>query len=85
MTSLQIEGTVSERAASLDALAATDAELLIDGVLEIWIFDEGPFDGTTGTELALRSRVSGLGSRLQVAAAKIAVAAHGVGVIALHG
>jgi hypothetical protein len=84
MPRLQVQRSVSERVAPLNAFAASHAQLLIDGVFEIRIFDVGALDRSRGAELAFRSRVSGFGTGLKIPAAKVAIPAHGIGMDAFH-
>ncbi len=76
---LQIQGSVSECIAALHALAAPDAQFLIDRVFKIGIFDISPFYRTRRTELTFCSGIPHSGSRLQIPAAQVAVPAHRVG------
>jgi hypothetical protein len=76
MPVLQIQGTVSERIATLHTFAATDAQFLIDRVFKIGIFDERPFDRARRTELAFRPGISHSCPWLQISAAQVTVSAH---------
>jgi len=81
---LEIEGTVAEPIAALDAFGATDAELRIDDVLIVRIFDERALDGRGGTQLVLGARVQIVRFRVEIASAKFAIAADRMGVETLH-
>ena len=50
---LQIQGAVAEGAASLDALGAACAQVLVDGILKIRILDELAVDGASGAHHVL--------------------------------
>jgi hypothetical protein len=79
MPRLQVQRPVPERIAAFHAFAATDAQLLIDGVFKIGILDVRPLDRSRRAELAFRSCVSVLGSGLEITAAQVAIPAHGIG------
>jgi hypothetical protein len=85
MPHLQIQRPVSEGVAAFHALAAPDAQFLIDRVFKIGVFDVCPLDSSGRTELAFRSCVSGFGPWLEIPAAQVAITAHRVGMNTLHG
>jgi len=84
MPHLQVQRPVTEGVAALNALAAPDAQFLIDRVFKIGIFNVCPLDRTGGAELVFRSCVSGFGARLEITAAQVTVSAHRVGMNAFH-
>ena len=45
MLDLKMEGTVAESGTTFNAFPTGDAQVLIDGILKIGIFDKGSFDG----------------------------------------
>jgi len=85
VANLEEKGAVAEAVASLGASGATDAKLLIDGVFVIRVLDEGAFDGGGGTGAVLGAGVEVVGGRLEIAGAKLAIPANGVGMDALDG
>ena len=82
---LQVERAVAEGVAALHALAAADAQPLVDRVLEVRVFDERPPDGPGRAKLVLGAGVQRDRLGLEVAGAEIAVAAHREAVDALDG
>jgi len=80
MADLQEKRAVAESVAAFDTFGATDAELLVNGVLIVRIVDVGPLDGRGGAQTILSAGVEAVGLRLEVPRAKLAVAADGVGV-----
>jgi hypothetical protein len=84
MPNLQVKRPVSERIASLHAFSAPHAQFLVDRVFKIGIFDVCPLYGPRGTKLAFRSRISGFGPGLKIAAAQIAITAHRIGMDTFH-
>ncbi len=84
MADLQEQGTVAEGATALHAFTAADTERFVDAVLEIGVLDEGALEGAGGTELVLRTGIQFGGVRREVAATEFAIAAHLVGMDALH-
>jgi hypothetical protein len=85
MPHLQVQRPVPEGIAALHAFAASYAQLFIDGVFKIGIFDKCPLDRTGRTKLTFRSCVSGFGPRLEIAAAQVAIPAHRIRMNAFHG
>ena len=85
MADLEEERAVAETVAALDALRAADAELLVNCVFVIRVFDKSAFDGGGGTKLILGGSGQRVRLGFKVAGAEIAVAAHRKGVNALHG
>jgi hypothetical protein len=75
MAYLKVEGTVSERGASCHAFGTSYAELLIDHVFVIGIFNVLALDSCSGAELVFRRRTPGIGIRFQISPAKITIAA----------
>ena len=75
---LQEEGAVAETVAAFDALGAADAQLFVNRVFVIRVFDEGALDGTGRTELIFRRGGQCVGFGLEIPRAKIAIAAQRV-------
>jgi len=69
MPHLQLQRSVTERAAPLYAFAAADAKLFIYRVFEKRFLDEFPFEGIRGAKLVLGTRVQGLCPGLEIPAA----------------
>ena len=81
---LEEQRAVAETIATLDTLRAADAERLVNLVFVIRIFDERAFDRGSRAKLVFGGGRERVGLRLEVAGAKIAVAAHRKGVNAFH-
>jgi len=84
VTDLQEERAVSKTVAALDTFRAADAQLLVNGVFVVGVFDERAFDGGGGAKLILGGSGERIGFGLEITRSEIAIAAHGVGVNALH-
>ena len=81
---LELERAVAEGRAALDALAAADAERLVDQVLVVGVLHErAPDRPGRGRAGSRRTRSSRVHAGLEVAEAELAVAADGVAVHAL--
>ncbi len=85
MPVLKIEWAVSERTTTFHTFSAADTQIFIHGILKIWIFNERPFYRTRRAELAFRSGISCLGSRLQIPAAQITITAYRKGMNTFYG
>jgi len=84
MLNLKVKRPVAEHAAALHAFAAPNAKILINGVLVIRLFDKFAPDSRRRAELIFRTGITPLSIGTKIAAAKIAVAAHGIGVETFH-
>ncbi len=73
---LQLKRSVSEGAAPLHAFPAADAQRFINRVFKKRILYEFPPDGIGRAKLVFGSGSQGLGLRLEIAAAQVAVATH---------
>jgi len=85
MIHLEIEAAVAECLASLHALRAAYAFVLIHGVFVIWLLDEFPLQGMGGAQLFFRSSVELHRARPEVSETEIAVAADIECMEAFHG
>jgi hypothetical protein len=81
---LQIERSVSERAATLHALATPHTERFINLVLVVRLLNKLPLDCCRGTKLILRCRVLLGRPGLMIAAAQLAVPTNTIGMHTLH-
>src|SRR5262249_19675398 len=82
---LQKKRAVPEPVAALDAFGAADAQMLIDRVFIVRVFNERSLDRCGGTEAIFGAGVEVVRSRFEISRAKLAVAANRVGVNALYG
>ena len=85
MPDLEKQGAVAEAITALDTLGATDAQLFVDGVFVVGIFDVGSLDGRRGAQAILRPGIEVIGLRLKVPGAELAITANRVGVDTFHG
>jgi hypothetical protein len=76
--------SVAKSGASFGTLSASNAQFLIDHVLIVRLFDEFPFYGSSGAELIFGCRGAVGMANLQIAPAKIAIAAHLIGMHAFY-
>src|ERR1051326_2880608 len=84
MPHLQEEGAIAKTVAALDAFGAPDTQSLVDGVLKVGILDKGPFNSRSWAQTIFGPRIQLVRFGLEVTGAKLAIAANGVGVHALH-
>ena len=84
LVDLQEQRAIAKLRAAFDALAATNALVTVDGVLEIGVFDEFTFDGGRGAELILGRRRKLIWLGLEEPRTQIAIPAHHKGVEALR-
>lgn len=82
---LKKERAVAEPVAALDAFGAPDAQLLVDRVFVIGVFDIAPLDGRSRAQTVFRPRIQVIGFRLEIAGAQLAVSAEGVSMDAFDG
>src|SRR5690242_2451168 len=54
---LKEERSIAKSITTFDTFGAADAQLFINGVFVIWIFDKAAPNGSRGTELVLRAGV----------------------------
>ena len=86
MADLQEKRAVAKAVAALHAFGAADAELLVNTILIIRVLHvPRPLDGRRRAKLVLRRRRQLVGFRREKPRAKLAVAAHRVGVDAFDG
>jgi hypothetical protein len=85
MADLQEKRAVAEAVAALDTFGATDAKLFVNTILIIRVFDVGALDGGGRAKLVFRRRGQLVWFRREKSGAKLAVAAHRVGVDAFDG
>src|SRR5204863_6487451 len=78
------KGAIAETIASFDTFCATDTQLLINGVLVVGIFHKGTFDCRGWTKAVLSAGVEIIWCGLEVAGAKLAIAANRVRVHTLN-
>lgn len=76
MPDLQVERAIAKLNAATDALAAADAERLINRIFVIRILQSLSLDSTCWAKLVLSAGVQGGGLSLKVAGAQLAIAAH---------
>ncbi len=77
MAYLEKEGAVAERGAAFDTFAAADTQLFVNNIFVIGMLNKSALDGSRWAELVFRSGVQGVGLRLEVAGAELAIPAHG--------
>lgn len=82
---LQMQRTIAKRGTSGHAFGTSDAQIFVDNVFEIGLFDETPFDGRRGAKLVFGSGVEVGNARFKIATTQIAVATKVVGVYAFYG
>ena len=82
---LQEERAVAETVTALDAFGAANAQPLVNGVFVVGILDVSPLDGGGGALAVLRAGVQVVWLGLEVAGAKLSVAADGEGIHAFVG
>ena len=85
MANLHEQRSVSEPVAPLNAFCAADAELFVDGVFIVGVFDESAFDGRGGAQLIFGAGVQVVGLWIEVPGAKLAITADSVRMDALNG
>src|SRR5262249_23139405 len=81
---LEKERAVTETVTPLNAFGASDAQMLVDRVFIIWVFDECSLDRCGRTEAVLGTSVEIVRSRFEVPGAKLAVTTNRVGVNAFY-
>jgi len=82
---LEEERAVAEPVTALNALRASDAQLLVNGVLEVGVLDVTAPDRGGRTQAILRAGIQVVGFGFEIAGAKLAVATESVGVNAFDG
>jgi hypothetical protein len=85
MPHLKKQGAIAKSIATFHTLRATDAKPFIDRVFVIRIFDKCSLNGSSGAQAVLCASVQVIWLGLEVAGAKLAVPADGIGVNALDG
>jgi len=83
MADLKKKRAVSEGGASLDALATTDAESFVDGVLVVGLLDKLSFYRSGGAKLVFGAGFQHGGPQLEIARTEIAISAYSVNLNAL--
>lgn len=78
---LQMEGSVPEGGAPLHTFRTTDAEVFIDDVFKIGVFDKFSLYGRCGTELVFGTRFQPGHSWFEIPAAEVAISAQ---VVCMH-
>ena len=81
---LQKHGAVAKSIAPLYAFSAANAQMLVDHVFVIRIFDICPLDCCRRAQLVFRSCIEIVRLRLKIAGAKLAIAAQRIRVNTLH-
>lgn len=84
VANLQKERAVPETIAAFNTLRTADAELLINLVLVVRVFDERALDGAGRAKLIFSCGAECVWFRLEIPGAEIAVTAHGERVNAFH-
>ena len=77
VSDLQVERAIAEHRATLYAFGGTDAELFVDRVIVVWVFDELPLDRAGRAELVFSGGGEFVGLWLKVTGAELAITAHG--------
>ena len=77
MTYLQKQRTIAESGAAFNATSTADAELFINRILKIRVFNKGAFERTGRTELIFRAGIQRNRFLHKIATAKVAVTATG--------